>query len=119
MDFSKYQNKVPRPKKPGRPTIDSRTPSKTELDRYAQELSEFEKKEITYQTEVEKSQDEDSRLFDLFKKDLFEELGIKNHSKKEKIFSYAWEKAYSSGFNEVFCVAENLVKALFSDETCC
>lgn len=49
------------------------------------------------------------RIMAEFKRDLFEELGIANHPMREKLYSKAWENGHSSGFQEVYNCALNLV----------
>lgn len=48
-------------------------------------------------------------LQELFKTDLFAELGIEDNPKREKLFAKAWEDGHSSGFVEVENCAWNLV----------
>lgn len=49
------------------------------------------------------------RIMAEFKRDMFEELGIANHPMREKLYSKAWENGHSSGFQEVYNCALNLV----------
>jgi hypothetical protein len=48
-------------------------------------------------------------LRELFKADLFRELGIEENPKREKLFAKAWEDGHSSGLAEVENCAWNLV----------
>jgi hypothetical protein len=57
-------------------------------------------------------QKEDARVHTLFEKDLFEDLGITDHPKKGLLFSKAWEMGHSSGYHEVYTVAQDLVELI-------
>ena len=116
MDFKKYENKVPYPKKPVKPRLNSNTPSVHEIKKYQDDRDAFDIQETDFKLARKKWEEEISHLHDLFKQDLFDELGLENHPLKDKIFSYAWEKGHSGGFNDVYCVAEDLVEFLFKDE---
>ncbi len=47
-----------------------------------------------------------------FKKDLFEELDIQNNPKKDLLYSKAYERDHSYGFEEIYNVACNLVELI-------
>lgn len=53
--------------------------------------------------------DEECYLVEMFKQDLFNELGIADNPKREKLFAIAWENGHSSGYSEVFNEAIDLV----------
>lgn len=53
--------------------------------------------------------DEQARLHTEFEKDLYEDLGIEDNPKKEKLFTKAWEFGHSSGYSEVYNYACDLV----------
>jgi hypothetical protein len=114
MDFSKYENKVPYPKKPSKPRLSSSTPSISEIKQYQNDIDDFEVKEIAYKSSFQAYQDENVRLKNLFKQDLFDELGISNHPKKEEIFEYAKENG--SGLDSVFAKANEIVEFFFKGE---
>ena len=120
MDFSKYENKVPYPKKPSKPQLSSSTPSISEIKQYQNDIADFEVKEIAYKSNFqayrEAYREEEGRLHDLFKQDFFDELGISNHPKKEKIFEYAWQEGHSGGLSAVLSQANEIVEFFFKDE---
>lgn len=116
MDFSKYDNKIPYPKKPSKPTLSTRTPSSSDLENYAKEQLEFTDKEIAYKSNFNAYWEENARLHELFKQDLFKDLGIENHPKRDKIFSLAWQFGHSYGFSEVASYADDIVETLFKGE---
>lgn len=116
MDFSKYVNKLPYPRKPTKPRLSSSTPSAAEISEYAEKLKGFEQEENEYKENLRKYLEEDRRLNDLFKQDLFKELGIEKHPKKDKIFSFAWELGHSSGLSTVASCADEIVEKLFEGE---
>lgn len=47
-----------------------------------------------------------------FKADLFDELGILNHPKRELLFDKAYKLGHANGFNEVFNYALDLVELI-------
>lgn len=50
---------------------------------------------------------------DLFRVDLLDDLGVPlDHPKAEKLFSLAWEKGHSDGYNDVYGEACELVELL-------
>lgn len=51
-------------------------------------------------------------LHEMFKQHLFDELGISDNPKREKLFSKAWEMGHSSGLSEVYSVAEEIVELI-------
>lgn len=116
MDFSKYENKLPHPRKPTKPRLSSSTPSVDEISEYAEKLKGFEKEESEYKENFRKCREEDGRLMDLFKQDLLEDLGIEKHPKKDKIFSYAWKEGHNSGLSSVYDIASEIIDHFFKDE---
>ena len=52
---------------------------------------------------------EESRLYELFKQDLFEELGISDNPRRRLLFTKAWERGHAYGYAEVYNVALDLV----------
>ena len=55
---------------------------------------------------------EETRLYNKFRSDLLESLGITNHQKADRLFSLAWELGHSSGYTEVYSYACELVELL-------
>ena len=53
--------------------------------------------------------DEDARLLELFKNDLFEDLGIENNDKRDMLFSIAMDFGHSSGYRSVYDYACDIV----------
>lgn len=47
-----------------------------------------------------------------FKNDLFEELNITNHPKREKLFELAWEHGHGAGLDDVVSYAEDFVELI-------
>jgi hypothetical protein len=48
-------------------------------------------------------------LAECFKKDLFEDLGITDNPKAEKLYLIAYDLGHSSGYSEVYGYAQDLV----------
>lgn len=46
--------------------------------------------------------------YDTFKQDLFDDLGIASHPMRDALFAKAWEDGHSAGFSEVYNCASNL-----------
>ena len=65
--------------------------------------------ERTYRALRDEYGAEESWIYEEFKRDLFEELGIENHPKRQLLFEKAWERGHSSGYSEVYNVALDLV----------
>lgn len=50
-----------------------------------------------------------NELVGRFRQDLFEDLGIQDNPKRDLLFEKAWELGHSSGLQEVYSYAEDLV----------
>lgn len=59
--------------------------------------------DIRNKIEEEKSKfrKEEGRLYELFREEALEEVGLGDHDKKDKIFSYCYDKGHSSGYGDV------------------
>jgi hypothetical protein len=68
--------------------------------------------EDAYKEQRTKWNIENTRLYNEFKRDLFEEFGVENHPKREIVFEMAWERAHSSGYYEVYLAFEDLVELI-------
>lgn len=77
------------------------TPEYTVKEAVTDEKS-FKEHQAEYYTEK-------AKLHNEFKQDLFEELGIQDHPKREKLFEKAWESSGSDGYYQVWLEAESLV----------
>lgn len=58
--------------------------------------------EQSYRECLNEFNNEENRIYKLFKDTLFEEFGVTFNEKKEKCFALAWEHGHSSGFDEVY-----------------
>lgn len=56
--------------------------------------------------------DENNRLTELFKNDLFQEFGVQNNPKREKAWLIAWDKGHAMGFSEVYSEFSDLVELI-------
>jgi len=52
---------------------------------------------------------EERYLVEMFKQDLFNDLGIADNPKRDKLFAIAWDMGHSSGYSEVYNYACELV----------
>lgn len=48
------------------------------------------------------------RLDQEFQNDLFEEFGMTNHPKRDKVYAYAWDKGHAHGHSEVYDVFSDI-----------
>lgn len=55
---------------------------------------------------------EETRVIEMFKRDLLTRLGILNHPEAELLFAKAWELGHSSSLNEVASQATDLADLL-------
>lgn len=55
---------------------------------------------------------EDRAIYEMFKQDLFNELGITDNPKREKLFSVVWENGHAYGYSEVFNKSLDLVELI-------
>lgn len=65
--------------------------------------------EKSYREHLVQYNNEKAKLHNEFKLDLFEELGITDNPKREKLFEKAWENSRSAGLYAVLNEAEELV----------
>lgn len=52
------------------------------------------------------------KLYQQFKDDLADELGLTNHPKWDKLFEIAWEEGHGDGYEDVYYYAEKLSELL-------
>lgn len=62
--------------------------------------------EVTWQA----YKDESDRLYNQFKADALESVGLTNHPQSEKVWHKAWEDGHSSGYYEVLIKLEELTE---------
>lgn len=111
MNLEDYKTKLPYPVRVERPSI-ARNASALEAEEYIYKLKVYETKKLAYDLQKKAYQEVEARLAELFKNDLFKELGITNHPKKDALYRFAWEYGHSGGLREVVGHAENLVELL-------
>lgn len=107
MEFEKYINKDPYPKRPKQPLLTDRT-AKGHRE-YADALEIYEKEVAEYNASVEKWQEKTNALTQEFKVDLFEELNITNNPKAELLYSIVWDKGHACGFSDIYNEACDIV----------
>lgn len=110
MDFEKYQNKMEFTKRIPSPTLHNKaTPEQAR--QYGEDLAKWIEGEKGYREKQKEYRAEDSRLFEQFKEDALDDVGLKGHPKADK----AWEIARSNGsgfegiYNELNKLAEVLL----------
>lgn len=70
-----------------------------------EDLAAFKQRESDYYKEQR-------RRAEQFKQDLFEELEISDHPKREILLEKAWDRGHAHGYREVFVCAEDLLDFL-------
>ena len=55
---------------------------------------------------------ETSRLEEEFKTDLFDEHGVTDHPKAQKVFALAWEHGHSAGYSEIAIYFDDFVELI-------
>lgn len=74
------------------------------------DLTEYPKESVVqrildtkaYYKEVDEYNKEKKRLYNEFKKDLFEEFGVEDNPKKNRAFEIAWDRGNTEGFYSVY-----------------
>lgn len=113
MNYDNYKNKMPYPKKPSKKC--PKCNISFEIDdnfcsNCGQELKNYFETCMKYYKEEQKNyKKKEIRLFELFKQDALEYVGLSNHPKKDKIFSFAWENGHSSGYRNVVAWLEEIL----------
>ena len=67
--------------------------------------------EYTEDTMIE-YENEENRLYCLFRKDALAELGLEGHQKADEAFRLAWDKGHAYGYQEVYGELLDLAKLL-------
>lgn len=123
MDFDKYKNALPYPTEAEFRTTFWYKGGKLVAERRGEEaavahVSGLRLEECTKEVVVDKDalraarakyNAETARLTELFRQDMFEDLGIENHPLREKLYSKAWNDGHSAGLSEVYNCAQDLV----------
>jgi hypothetical protein len=70
--------------------------------------TKFERLSMERRVLIKEYNKEESRLYNVFKDDCLKEVGLENHPKREDIFSFAYDRARSGGYQEVFNFLDDL-----------
>lgn len=57
--------------------------------------------DVSYHKQMNDYYNEQNKIDNQFKQDMFKELDIENNEKRDLLFSKAWEMGHSSGYDEV------------------
>ena len=90
------------------PTISKSTLKETYPDAVIQEVFDNE----AYKAQLKLYNGEESRLYEEFQQDLFEDYGVSDNPKRFKCFALAWERGHSCGYSEVHGVFGDLVELI-------
>lgn len=123
MDYTKYVNTLPYPKRPDKPkhpvapkkdaTSSNYLEYAKQLEDYSKQLLEYEQVSLKkYGEDILKYDEENIRLQNQFKADALEEVGLTGHPKAEKAFSLAYEEGHSGGFSDIYCHLCNFAELL-------
>lgn len=111
MNFDKYLSTMNYPIKTAKPYMPKDFTS-GEVREYADKFAKWKKDLTKYTEKIAEYREDQRNKYELFKQDLFEELEITNNPKKEKLFAIAWEYGHSSGLEEVYNYAIDLVELI-------
>ena len=70
---------------------------------------------VEYKKHLQEYHKEESKLHEEFRRDLFEEFGVTDHPKADKMYGYAWEKGHAYGFSEVYSYFSDIVELVVND----
>jgi hypothetical protein len=117
MDYAKYKNPYEYPKKPSKPVLPfgKAAESSDAYRRYAHDLDEYNKKLPAYNMFVEAYNKKDRELYEQFKKDAINEVGLEGHEAAERAFSYAWEEGHAHGYQEVMIHLERIAQVILGN----
>lgn len=90
-----------------------------DLKKATEDFERWSEKAKAYVQLLERSKRLDKKKAELckecearFKRDLFEELGISDNPKREKLYAMAYENGHHEGYAEIFSCAQNLVELI-------
>jgi hypothetical protein len=109
MNFSKYQNTLPYPQKPVKPSGVGIT-SVGRAEKFTGDVCRYEAEMLEYNFQAGEYHKKEHDLYEQFKQDVLIEVGLAGHPKADKVFARAWERSHSSGYEEVFNVLEDLAE---------
>lgn len=111
LDTTKYENKLSYPKSISEERTEYRNLLVKDNLSPAQKLRIEELKPIVDEFDAKRKayRDEDKRLYEQFKKDLFEEYGVTNNPKVEQAYSLAYAYGHSCGLNFIQAYFSELV----------
>ena len=111
MNFDEYKNTDEYPRKPHAPTITSNaTPD--EYRKHAVALEQHATDLQVYRNELEKWNVKQAELETQFSIDALADVGLTDHPKADKCFSFAWEHGHSSGYHEVYYWLEEIAELM-------
>jgi uncharacterized C2H2 Zn-finger protein len=118
MNFDKYKNNLPYPER-----VFLKCPgcgiSFRENDKFCSQcgediLSYYTGAKNAYNKLRDEYNVKNKELYEEFKKDALDEVGLSNHKNRDKIFDFAWKHGHSAGFYDVYFWLEELSE-LFED----
>jgi hypothetical protein len=107
-DMNYYRDAGPTPPILGDPPRleDDATPQEIRI--YADRMEAYQAIKASRLAAVKLYNKRKADLEEEFKNDALEHVGLANHPKKDKIYSYAWEQGHAYGFEEVLSTLNEL-----------
>lgn len=102
MDAGEYPQ---RPKSP----IEPKEKTAENMRAFADSLDVYENKMELYRDKRKAYDERKAALNQDFKLDLFEEFGVTDHPKADKVFDIAWDLGHADGYDSVSYYFEKLV----------
>ena len=70
--------------------------------------NEYNKKMIHFRAQIKRYNRQEQEIYNMFKKDALEWVGLSHHPKKNKIFAFAWDNEHDTGLYAVVELLEEL-----------
>lgn len=109
LNDPKYKNTLKYPHKPERPKIDPWATSGAEVDVIK---ARHEAAMCQYEIDIAAWQVEDRRIYNDFRQDALEDVGLGDHVKKNRAWDFAWDRGHANGFGEVYYWLEEIAGIL-------
>lgn len=97
------------------PEVELTIHEKLNADHYKSKLEYPDRKDPEYKEKKKAYQEDDFRLYELFREDALTFVGLKDHPKAIKAFGLAWREGHSAGYSEVLCHLQDYAELLLED----
>jgi hypothetical protein len=110
-NFGQYKDDTDIGSRPIKPRLSIKHTPEDVLEYHAN-LINYQNDLNAWKEKLKKKNEKEQVLLAKFKTDLFEDLGIQDHPKKELLYSKAWERGHAHGFAEVYNHACDLAELI-------